>query len=65
MTVRIYDDLINLAQQGEYCDHMGEIELPLDQPALFADWRKAMRTRFRAIGLIDRLIHALSAGDWN
>lgn len=65
VTVRIYDDLINMAHQGEYCDRMGEIELPLDQPALFAGWRAAMRARFRAIGLIDRLIHALSAGDWD
>lgn len=65
VTVRIYDDLINMAHQGEYCDRMGEVALPLDQPALFAGWRAAMRTRLRAIGLIDRLIHALSAGDWD
>lgn len=64
VTVRIYDDLIHMAQEGDFCDRMGEVELPLDQPALFADWRAAMRTRFRAIGLIDRLIHALSARDW-
>lgn len=64
VTVRIYDDLIHMAQEGDFCDRMGEVELPLDQPAVFAGWRAAMRTRFRAIGLIDRLIHALSAGDW-
>ena len=64
VTVRIYDDLLNTAHQGEYCDLIGDIELPLDQPARFAEWRAAMRTRFRAIGLIDTLIHALSAGDW-
>ncbi|MNN95472.1 hypothetical protein D3C81_2142840 [compost metagenome] len=62
--MRIYDDLINMAHQGEFCDRIGEVELPLDQPALLADWRKAMHSRFKAIGLIDRLIHALSAGDW-
>lgn len=64
VVVRIYDDLIHMAQQGEFCDRMGQIELPLNQPALFSTWREAMRMRFHAIGLIDRLIHALSAGDW-
>ncbi|MCE4369730.1 PRTRC system protein F [Xanthomonas hortorum] len=65
LTVRVYDDLVNHAHQSEYCDVMGEVELPLDQPAIMADWRRHMRARFRAIVLIDRLIHALSAGDWS
>jgi len=65
LTGRIYDDLIDMAQQSDFIDVMGDVELPLDQPARLADWRKAMGARFRAIGLIDRLIHALSAGDWS
>lgn len=65
LTVRVYDDLLEMAHQGEFCDRMGEVRLPLNRPEAMADWRRAMRTRFRAIGLIDRLLHALSAGDWN
>lgn len=65
VTVRIYDDLHNLAHQDEYCEHMGEIRVPLDDPGAFGAWQRAMATRFEAIGLIDRLIHRLSAGDWS
>lgn len=63
VTTRIYDDLLNLAHQAEYCEHMGEIEVPLDDPAKFAAWQRAMASRFEAIRLIDRLIHCLAAGD--
>jgi len=62
VTTRIYDDLLNLAHQGEYCEHMGEIQVPLDDPGAFAVWQRAMTSRFEAIRLIDRLIHRLSAG---
>lgn len=60
VTVRIYDDLLNLAQQAEFCDRIGELQMPLNEPQRMADWQQAMRTRFKAIGLIDRLIHQLS-----
>lgn len=62
VTTRIYDDLLNLAHQGEYCEHMGEIQVALDDPGAFAAWQRAMTSRFEAIRLIDRLIHRLSAG---
>lgn len=65
LAIRIYDDLCQYAYQSEYCEEMGAVDLPLDQPAVFSHWRKAMASRCRAIGLIDRLIHALSAGDWS
>ncbi|MCD9026823.1 PRTRC system protein F [Luteimonas sp. BDR2-5] len=65
LSVRVYDDLVDQAHQGEYCDIIGAVELPMNAPAAMADWRKAMRARFRAIGLLDRLIHALSTGDWS
>ena len=61
VTVRIYDDLLNLAHQAEFCDRIGELQMPLNEPQRMADWQQAMRTRFKAIGLIDRLIHQLSA----
>jgi len=63
VTTRIYDDLLNLAHQGEYCEHMGEVRVPLDDPGAFAAWQRAMASRFEAIRLIDRLIHHLSAGN--
>ncbi|MCU7369526.1 PRTRC system protein F [Paucibacter sp. O1-1] len=60
VTTRIYDDLLNLAHQAEYCDRMGEIMVPLDDPGALAAWFHRMGQRFEAIGLIDRLIYALS-----
>lgn len=64
-TTRIYDDLLNLAHQGDYCEHMGEVRVPLDDPGAFAAWQRAMASRFEAIRRIDGLIHRLSAGDWS
>jgi PRTRC genetic system protein F len=61
VTVRIYDDLLNMAHQAECCDRIGELQIALDAPQSMGAWQKAMRTRFKAIGLIDRLIHQLSA----
>ena len=61
VTVRIYDDLLNMAHQAEFCDRIGELQIALDAPQSMGAWQKAMRTRFKAIGLIDRLIHQLSA----
>lgn len=60
VTVRIYDDLLNLAHEAEFCDRIGELQMPLNEPHRMADWQRTMRTRFKAIGLIDRLIHQLS-----
>lgn len=64
LTTRIYEDLLNLAHQGEYCETMGEFQVPLDDPGAFAAWQRAMASRFEAISRIDALIHRLSAGDW-
>lgn len=65
VTTRIYDDLLNLAHQGEYYDAMGEVRVPLDDPGAFGAWQRAMASRFEAIRRIDALIHRLSAGDWS
>jgi PRTRC genetic system protein F len=61
VTVRIYDDLLNMAHQAEFCDRIGELQITLDAPQDMRAWQKSMRLRFTAIGLIDRLIHQLSA----
>ncbi len=61
VTTRIYDDLLNLAHQSEFCDRMGEVLIPLNDPGALEAWFHRMGQRFEAIGLIDRLIHALSA----
>lgn len=60
VTTRIYDDVLNLAHQGEYCDRMGEQQIAMDDPDALAAFFHRMSVRFEAIGLIDRLIHALS-----
>jgi PRTRC genetic system protein F len=57
---RVYDALCELAWQGEYCELIGAVELPTRSPERFATWQQDMRPRFEAIGLIDRLIAALS-----
>ncbi len=62
VTTRIYDDLLNLAHQSEYCDRMGEVLIPLDDPGALQAWFLRMGARFEAIALIDRLIHALCHG---
>lgn len=59
LTVRIYDDLLQMAHQSEFCDLMGELEIDLDAPGAMRKWQRAMRVRFNAILLIDRLIHRL------
>ena len=61
LTVRIYDDLVQMAHQGEFCDRMGELEIAIDAPQEMRAWQQAMRVRFKAIRLIDSLIHRLSA----
>jgi PRTRC genetic system protein F len=64
LTVRVYDDLVQLAYQSEFCDRIGELEISLDAPQAMRSWQRAMRLRFKAIRLIDRLIHRLFAGNW-
>jgi PRTRC genetic system protein F len=64
VTTRIYDDLLQIAHQGECCERMGELRIPLDDPGALGAWLRAMRPRFKAIRLIDRLIHQLSDRDW-
>lgn len=60
ITTRIYDDLLNLAHQSEFCDRMGEAVVPLDDPGALTACFVRLGLRFEAIALIDRLIHALS-----
>lgn len=62
VTTRIYDDLLQMAHQAEFCDRMGEAQIPMSDPGALGAWFHRMGQRFEAIGLIDRLIHALSAG---
>ena len=62
LTVRIYDDLLQMAYQAEFCDLIGEAEFDLGTPQAFGAWQRDMRTRFNAIKLIDGLIYKLSDG---
>ncbi len=63
LTVRVYDDLINNAHQGEFCDVMGDVFFDLNEPRAFAAWQRKMRSRFEAIRLIDALIWRLAEAD--
>jgi PRTRC genetic system protein F len=60
LTVRIYDDLLQLAHQSEFCERMGELEIGLDAPQAMRAWQRDMRVRFKAIRAIDRLIDRLA-----
>lgn len=63
LTVRIYDDLINMAHEGEFCDLMGEVFFDLSDPRAMQAWQRNMRQRFKAMRLIDRLIWRLTEGN--
>jgi len=63
LTVRVYDDLINMAHQWEFCDVMGDVFFDLNEPRAFAAWQRKMRSRFEAIRLIDALIWRLAEAD--
>lgn len=62
LTVRVYDDFINMAHEGEFCDVIGEVRFALSEPATMQAWQRAMRPRFKAMRLIDDLIWRLSQG---
>lgn len=60
LTTRIFDDLMQHAHEGECYDRIGEVRMALNTPSAMAKWQQAMRPRFKAITLIDRLINGLS-----
>lgn len=60
LTTRVFDDLMQQAHEGDCHDRMGEVQIALSTPGAMKKWQHAMRPRFKAIGLIDRLIDALS-----
>ncbi|WP_298434866.1 PRTRC system protein F [Ottowia sp.] len=62
VTTRIYDDMLNLAHQAEFCDRMGEALIPLDDPGALGACFARLGVRFEAIALIDRLIYGLCDG---
>lgn len=60
LTTRVFDDLMQQAHEGECHDRIGEVQMALNTPSAMKKWQLAMRPRFKAIGLIDRLILGLS-----
>lgn len=64
ITVRIFDDYVNYAYEGDAYDTIGAHELSFDGPTCTLDWMAAMEVRFEGMRQLDRLIHALSTGDW-
>lgn len=63
VTVRVYDDLVNMAQEGECCEWIGEVEFDLDAPEALARWQRRMGRHFAVIRLLDALIHHLGEAD--
>lgn len=64
LTVRIFDDGVNLASQSEYCDIAGERMVSLAAPEEMTAWLQGMRRRLRVMALVDRLIWRLAQADW-
>lgn len=60
LTTRVFDDLMQQAHESECYDRMGEVQMALNTPSAMTNWQAAMRPRFKAIALIDRLIAGLS-----
>lgn len=60
LTTRVFDDLMQQAHEGECHDRIGEVQMALNTPSAMKKWQQAMRPRFKAIRLIDRLISGLS-----
>lgn len=60
LTTRVFDDLMQQAHEGECYDRIGEVQMALNTSSAMKKWQQAMRPRFKAIGLIDRLIYGLS-----
>lgn len=60
LTTRVFDDLMQQAHEAECYDRMGEVQMALNTPSAMTKWQAAMRPRFKAIALIDRLIAGLS-----
>lgn len=60
LTTRVFDDLMQQAHEAECYDRMGEVQMALNTPTAMTKWQAAMRPRFKAIALIDRLIAGLS-----
>lgn len=60
LTTRVFDDLMQQAHEAECYDRMGEVRMALNTPTVMTKWQAAMRPRFKAIALIDRLIVGLS-----
>lgn len=62
IAVRVSDDYAHWAWQGESFDEIGEVILPIDDPATLQRWMRAVTPHLRAIGLVDRLLSHLSEG---
>lgn len=60
LSTRVFDDLTQQAHEGDCYDRMGEVQIALNAPSGMKQWQQAMRPRFKAIALIDRLIASLS-----
>jgi PRTRC genetic system protein F len=61
IAVRVSNDYAQYAWQGDSFGEIGEVVLPADQPSALRRWMRTMTPQLRAIGLIDRLLHLLSA----
>ena len=64
LSVRIFDDGVNLATQAEYCDIAGECMASVQEPEVLRAWIKGMPRRMKVMAVADRLIWRLMHPDW-
>ena len=56
LAVQISDDYANLAWQSEYCDEIGKVSFPLNEPDAMRRWMRKVTPNLTAIRLLDGLL---------
>jgi PRTRC genetic system protein F len=64
IVLRVADDLINMAQQSEYCEISGELTFAIDAPETLAAWLESMKTFFASAAAVDHLLWLVSKADY-
>jgi len=56
LAVQISDDYANLAWQSEYCDEIGKVSFPFNEPDAMRRWMRRVSPNLTAIRLLDGLL---------
>jgi len=60
LAVQISDDYANLAWQSEYCDEIGKVSFPFNEPDAMRRWMRKVSPNLAAIRLLDGLLRHLT-----